>query len=204
MVDDKKCNLHDHPYRDLPELECHIAPAYAVVNAGPKCIGLDLSQVALDYYESEASNSHMELKRQLELLRDTWALFENAEEAARIWEEREREERRKGKRKRDDDDMDTSSLTTKRTTRSQQRSANDPHASQPSPSRTASRASKGQPRGSNTYKQSTRATNKRKRKLGYSSSEGTLTESAVWHLCKRQKTTDLNTTVKRWVESTCG
>jgi len=204
MVGDGTWNFYCHPYHDLPQLECHVAPPYAVLNAGPKCVDLNLDQVALDYYQSETSDSYVELKGQLELSRDTWALFENAQEAAKVWEEIEREERRKKKRKRDDDDMDTSSLTSKRTTRSQPHSAHDSYASQPSPSHTGSRASKGRPRGSNTYKQSTGVTIKQKRKLGSSSSEETLTESAVWHLCKRQKTTDPHTMVKYWVESTCG
>jgi hypothetical protein len=107
---------HHHPYGDLPELECHIAPPYAVINAGPKCIGLDLNKIALDYHQSETSGYHRELKLQLELLRDTWALFESAKEAAMAWEEKERDERKKQKRKRDEDDTDTFSATTKRTT----------------------------------------------------------------------------------------
>jgi hypothetical protein len=82
---------HHHPYRDLPELECHISPPYTVINAGPKCIGLDIDQVALDYRESETSDSQRELKRQLELLCDIWVLFENAREAANAWGGKERE-----------------------------------------------------------------------------------------------------------------
>jgi len=62
------------------------------------------------------SDPQRELKRQLELLRDIWALFEDANEAAKTWEEQVREERWKRKRKHDEDDMDTSSLTTKLTT----------------------------------------------------------------------------------------
>jgi hypothetical protein len=34
--------------------------------------------------------------------------------------------------------------------------------------------------------------------------ESPLTETAVWHLCKRQKTADPNTTIERWTESTYG
>jgi hypothetical protein len=92
VVDNTQWINHTHPYRNLPELGCHIAPPYAVINAGPKCVGLDLDQVALDYYQSEMSNSQMELK----LLCDIWALFENVKEAAKAWEEAERE--RKGGR----------------------------------------------------------------------------------------------------------
>jgi len=116
---------------------------------------------------------------------------------------KEREERQKRKRKRDEDDVDTSSLTTKRTTRSQTRTVNSGHDSPPSPSQPGSRASR-QPGGSNTNRQSSRVARKRKRKWGSSTSGATLTETAVWHLCKRQKMTDPNTTITRWVEFTYG
>jgi hypothetical protein len=56
------------------------------------------------------SDSQMELKRQLELLRDIWALFENAKEAAKAWEGTEREKRREAKRKREENDTNTYSL----------------------------------------------------------------------------------------------
>ena len=85
QADDGRWFSHDHPYRDLPELECHIAPPYVVINAGLKCVGLDLDQVALDYHESETSDSQRELKRQLQLLCNIWALFENTKEAANAW-----------------------------------------------------------------------------------------------------------------------
>ena len=201
QADDGRWFSHDHPYRNLPHLECHIAPPYAVINAGPKCVGLDLDRVALDYHKSETSDSQRELKRQLELLCDIWALFENAEEAANAWGGKEREERQK--RKRDEDDVDTSSLTTKRTTRSQTRTVDGGYDSPPSPSRPGSRASK-QPGGSNTDRRSLRVARKRKRKWGSSTSGATLTETAVWHLCKWQKMADPNTMITRWVESTYG
>jgi hypothetical protein len=77
-----------------PILNAISQPPYAVINAGPKCsIGLDRDQVAFGYRQSETSDSQRELKRQLELLRDTCALFKNAKEAAKAWEETEREER---------------------------------------------------------------------------------------------------------------
>jgi len=121
VIDNTQWINHTHPYRDLPELECHIAPPYTVINAGPKCIGLNLDQVALDYHQSEMSDAQMELKHQLDLLCYIWALFENGKEAAKAWEETEREKRRKAKRKREENDTDTYSLTTRRTTRSQSR-----------------------------------------------------------------------------------
>jgi hypothetical protein len=107
----------------------------------------------------------MELKCQLKLLRDIWALFENAKEAAKAWEETEREKRRKAKRKREENDTDTYSLTTSRTTRSQSRSANGGHDGPPCPSQSGSCACT-QPGGSDTHKRSTRVANKRKWKLG--------------------------------------
>jgi hypothetical protein len=160
---------------------------------------LDLDRIALDYHESEMSDSQRELRRQLEVLCNIWALFENAKEAANAWGEKEREERRKRKRKRGKDDA--SSVTTKRTTRSQTRTANGGLSGPPSPSRPGSRASR-QPGGSNTSRRSSRLASKRKRKSGSSTSGATLTETAVWYLCKRQKMTGPNTTINQWVEST--
>jgi hypothetical protein len=55
-------------------------------------------EIALDYHQSEMSDAQMELKHQLELLRDIWAIFENEKEAAKALEETERE--RKGGRRR--------------------------------------------------------------------------------------------------------
>ena len=203
QANDGRWLSHDHPYHDLPHLGCHIAPPYAVINVGPKCINLQVDRIALNYHELEMSDSQSELKRQLELLCDIWALFENVKEAANAWGEKEREERRKRKRKRDKDDADTASVTTKRTTRSQTRTANGGLDGPPSPSRPGSRAS-GQPKGSNADRRLSRLARKRKRKSGSSTSGATLTETAVWHLYKRQKMADPNTTIERWVESTYG
>ena len=188
-----------HPYRDLRELECHIAPPYAIINAGPKCVGLDIDKLALDYHEWEGCESQRALKAELELLRDTWALFKDAADAAKAWEEKEREEKRK--RKRGDDGMDTASRTTRRTRRSQY-SENNGEGTQPSSSRPGSLASRQRSAGSNTGKQPTQPSNTRKRKHGSRSSGVTLTEAAVSCFYKRQKKGDFNATVERWVEST--
>ena len=151
------------------------------------------------------SDSQMELKRQLKLLRDIWALFQNVKEAAKAWEEMERDRRRKVKRKHEENDTDTYSLATSRTTRSQSRSANGGHDGPPSPSQRSGSRARTQPEGSDTHKRSAWVANKRKRKLGSSSLSGaTLTATAMRHLSKRQKIADLNTTVMQWVESTCG
>jgi hypothetical protein len=83
-----------HPYRDLP-----ISPPYAVINAGPKCMGLDLNRVALDYHESETRDSQRELKHQLELLCDIWHFL-----STQVLGGGKRERRRN--RKREEDDME--------------------------------------------------------------------------------------------------
>ena len=196
--------VHHHPYHNLSDLECHIAPPYAIINAGPKCVGLDLDQITRICCQTETSQSQEELKHRLELLRDIWALIEAEKEAAKAWEEREREERRKLKRKRDEDETDTSSMTTKRTTRSQSHSMNGRHGDQPGPSRPGSHASKGQSAGSSTHKQPKRGSTIRKRKRRNSSNGATLTEAALSHLSKRKRTANLNMTVQRWVGSTYG
>ncbi|KAG2114492.1 hypothetical protein BD769DRAFT_1099946 [Suillus cothurnatus] len=38
--------LHSPPFHTLPDLECHIASPYAVINAGPKCVGRGLTEIA--------------------------------------------------------------------------------------------------------------------------------------------------------------
>jgi len=192
LGDNKQWFGHPHPYRDLPDLVCHVAPPYVIINAGPKCAGLDLDLLARTYCQSETGESQEELRHRLELLHDIWGLIEGAKEAAKAWEEKEREAKGKRKRKRDKDDIDTSSMTTKRTTRSQSRSANGRREDQPHPSRPGSHASEDQYGGSTI----------RKRKRGNSSNGATLTEAAVLHLSKRRRLADSNTTVARWVKST--
>jgi len=77
-------------------------------------IGLDLDQVAQVCCQSGASRDFKEeLKRRLELLCDTWTLFENAREVSMEWEEKQSEE----------DDVDKSPLTPRRITRPQLHSA---------------------------------------------------------------------------------
>jgi hypothetical protein len=122
------------------------------------------------------------------VLRDTWTLFENARKASRDWEEKQHEE----------DDVDKSSLISRRTTgtlstvRSYENQLCSPH--------TTSCGSRDKPEGSRTHKQSTRVFKKRKRKLGSS-----LTETSVSRLNKRQNMTDMtrNAMIMHWIESTC-
>ncbi|KAG1802507.1 uncharacterized protein BJ212DRAFT_1487309 [Suillus subaureus] len=99
--------LYSPPFHTLPDLECHIAPPYVVINAGPKCVGQDLTEIARVYYQSEEStDKRNELLSQLQLLCKTWALFEGAKHAAKTWATKQRKELRfetlfsAGKRKR--------------------------------------------------------------------------------------------------------
>lgn len=166
---------HLYPYQTLPDLECHIAAPFSVINGGPKCAGNDLDGLTLTYCQS--SDSRPALKRRLELLCKVWEIFQNAKEDAENWEKATR-----GKRKREEEDEDIERLTqsSRRTTRSQ------------------SRKSQGSPTGDNVK----HVSGSLKRKVA-SSSGKTLTERAVFQLRKRQKTSDsdFHTTVKRWAES---
>jgi hypothetical protein len=164
-----------------------------VINGGPKCIGVDLD--ALMQESGRTSESQEALKHQLELLRETWALFENAVGDAKDWEQRQR------KREDDDEDIDRLSQSSQRTTRSQSRSAHSSTKSKPSTPRNDENTTGGQGRpGTNVELKQT----SHPRKRAPSSSETTLTEGAVLRLGKRQKTANLNAMVRRWVESVCG
>ncbi|KAG1791216.1 uncharacterized protein HD556DRAFT_658817 [Suillus plorans] len=176
-TDDGSWNHHSYPYLNLPSLECHVAPPFAVINAGPKCTRAHIEQITLDHYPPQTSES-VELTQRLTLLCDTWALFKAAKEAARAWELEKR-----GKRKRDQDDEDIERLSrgSKRAMRSQQHSTrgHTPKSDQP----------KDQPLLGSC-----------KRKLSPGLSGVTLTSHAVLHLKKRQRTVDLKTRVRDWVE----
>jgi hypothetical protein len=166
---------HFHPYHTLQDLECHIAPPFAVINGGPKCAETDLDTITLDYCQS--SDSRSALKRRLELLCKIWEIFQNAKEDANNWERGKR-----GKRKREQEDEDIERLTqsSRRTTRSQLRMSQDST-------------------GDNAIL--THTSGSRKRKAASSLSGTTLTERAVSHLSKRQKTSDFHTMIKHWAES---
>jgi hypothetical protein len=168
-----------YPYQTLPDLEYHIAPPFAAINGGPKCADADLDALTFDYCQS--SDSRPALKRRLELLREIWQIFQNAKEEASNWDQGKR-----GKRKREQEDEDIERLTqsTRRTTRSQ------------------SRISQG-PTGNNV-KQHIHTSGSHKRKAVPSSSGKTLTERAVFHLSKRQITSDFHTAIKRWAKSIHG
>ncbi|KAG1789661.1 uncharacterized protein HD556DRAFT_772765 [Suillus plorans] len=177
---------HSYPYQGLPLLECHIAPPFAVINAGPKCTRDHINQIAREYCSQQTSEFRKELEERLTLLCNTWALFEDAKKDAKDWEVE-----KMGKRKRDRDDKDIENLSrgSKRITRSQARSAHD-----------------GTPKSdlhSNQARDKPPPPGPRKRKLSSSLRGAALTDDAVFHLEKRQKRIDLRTRVRRWVtEST--
>jgi hypothetical protein len=168
-------DTHFYPYDTLLDLECHIAPPFAAINGGPKCVGTDLDAITLDYCQS--SDSRPALKRRLELLCEIWEIFQNAKEDANNWE---RGMRGKRKREREDEDIERLTQSSQRTTRSQ------------------SRVSQG-PTGDSVKHIHTSGS--RKRKAAPSSSGMTLTERAVFRLSKRRKTSDFRTMVKHWSES---
>jgi hypothetical protein len=95
----KQWRIHLHPYQTLPPLESHIAPPFTVINAGPKCAGADLDAIARACCQT--NETQQALKDRLELLCETWNLFENARANAKDWGKENR-----GKRKREHDDED--------------------------------------------------------------------------------------------------
>jgi hypothetical protein len=102
--------IHLHPYQTPPPLECHITPPFAVINAGPKCAGVNLDAIARACCQT--SKNHQALKGRLELLCEMWNLFENARANAKDWK------RGKRKRERDDEDIERLLQLSRRTTRS--------------------------------------------------------------------------------------
>jgi hypothetical protein len=157
----------------LPNLECHIAPPFLVINGGPKCVGVDLDVITLGYCES--GDSRPALKRRLELLCEIWKIFQDAKEDANCWQ---RDKMGKRMREQEDEDIERLTQSSQRTTRSQTRTSHGPT-------------------GDN-------AKRSRKRKASTGSCGMTLTERAVLHVSKRQKTSDFRTMVKHWVESLQG
>ncbi|KAG1727411.1 amidase signature domain-containing protein [Suillus lakei] len=115
---------HQYPYPDLSLLECHVAPPFAIINAGPKCKRDQIDQIVLDRYPQQTEGSTMEsdakeLKQRLTLLCDTWDLFMDpgVRAAAKTWE---KSETGGGKRQREQSDA---GQTDGRSTRSKTRSA---------------------------------------------------------------------------------
>jgi hypothetical protein len=190
--------VHTYPYHTLPDLECHVAPPFSMINAGPKCTGLDLDVIART--SCQTNESQEALKRRLELLRETWVLFESAIGDAADWEQGQRGG---GRREDDDEDIERLSQSNQRTTRSQSRSAHSNANSQPPTPHSDRNPTGNQCRGSGTNANFELMQSSRARKRAPSSSGTSLTEFAVLRLGKRQKTADLDMMVRRWVETSC-
>lgn len=163
--------VHKYPYENVPELECHIAPPFAVINGGPTCMDQDLEVIAADRCKSSVARGS--LKRQLEMVSEIWEIIQGAKEDAKKWESQSR-----GKRKREieDEDIERLSRSSGQSTRSRSR---------------ASRV--GQ------EKVEVRSLRSQKRKAACSLSRTMLTESAVLRLSKQQRRSDVGTKVKEWV-----
>jgi hypothetical protein len=167
-------DTHEYPYQKLPDLECHIAPPFAVINGAAKFTARDLDTIILAYCQSSDATG---FKHRLELLLEIWKILQNSKENAEDW-------RRgiQGIRKREQDDEDVERLTQSslRTTRSRSRKL---------------------PRLSND---DSVALTGRKRKAPPSSCGTQLTKHAVSHLNKRQKTSNFRAAMKHWAESIQG
>ena len=123
--EDGKFVVHNPPLCSFPALKSHISPPLAVINGGPKLVGLDLEAISLMYHGENGSLSKTDLAattERLTLLNKIWGLITGATEAAEKWED----ECRGKKRKRDPDDdnheVDTSAQRTRPNTRSSMKS----------------------------------------------------------------------------------
>ncbi|KAG0702984.1 hypothetical protein DFH29DRAFT_1079226 [Suillus ampliporus] len=98
-----------YPYLQLLPLECHVAPPFAVINAGPKCKEEHIDAIMRGYCAPD-----------LEMT--------NAKDAAKAWEAE-----KVGKRKRDcdEDDMERHNQRSKRTTRSHSARGGTPKSNPP-------------------------------------------------------------------------
>ncbi|KAG2129411.1 uncharacterized protein EDB93DRAFT_1265795 [Suillus bovinus] len=96
---------HTYPFPDFPTLVCHIAPPFAVINAGPKCNRDKIGETVRGRFPQPTDESE-EFERRLTLLCDTWDLFQGAASAAQAWRVRCSGEQRACKRKREKPDSD--------------------------------------------------------------------------------------------------
>ncbi|KAG1767898.1 hypothetical protein EV702DRAFT_1282506 [Suillus placidus] len=74
--------FHQYPYPNLPFLECHILPPYAVINAGQKLCRNQVDGIVRGLH-AEQTTEFAELKQRLALLCDIWDLFMGAQDAAK-------------------------------------------------------------------------------------------------------------------------
>lgn len=75
---------HTLPHHNLPLLECHIFPPYAVINAGQKLRRDQVDEIARGL-DAEQTTNFTELKQRLTVLCDIWDLFTGARDAAEAW-----------------------------------------------------------------------------------------------------------------------
>lgn len=75
---------HTFPHHNLPLLECHIFPPYAVINAGQKLHRDQVDEIARGL-DAEQTTKFAELQQRLTLLCDIWDLFTSARDAAEAW-----------------------------------------------------------------------------------------------------------------------
>ena len=94
----------DYPYRGLPVLSSHVAPLYAVWNAGPKLDADEIPQIAHHFCTfagiapPEQPGRVEEIKGRLELVAEIWEMITDVEDRAASWGK----EIKNGKRKRED------------------------------------------------------------------------------------------------------
>lgn len=101
-----------YPYDALQHLQCHLAPPYAVINSGPKCIADSPQKIALPLHKD--LDERQALERRLELLLKIWNVILDSESDAHNWEQR-----KNGKRKRDEyEKLDGLSITRSQSRRS--------------------------------------------------------------------------------------
>ncbi|KAG1884595.1 hypothetical protein F4604DRAFT_1731267 [Suillus subluteus] len=118
---------HEFPYPNLPLLESHISPPFAVINAGPKLSRDQIAQIVHQVgLHPEQTKESEELKQRLTLLCDTWDLFMGAKGVAMAWGKSEAGDKSEvvGNRKRKQND---SGQTDRHSTRSETRSAHGGH-----------------------------------------------------------------------------
>lgn len=116
---------HAPPYPNLPSLESHISPPFAVINAGPKLSRDQIDRITLGLHPEQTKESE-ELKQRLTLLCDTWDLFMGAKRVAMTWGKSEAGDKSEagGNRKRK---QSNSGQTDRCSTRSKTRSAHVGH-----------------------------------------------------------------------------
>jgi hypothetical protein len=93
-----------------------MSPPLAVINGGLKLVDLNLDPISSTYHRQGSSETQIETRDRLILLRDIWCLFMDARDLAQKWENENRGKKRK--RDQDDDDMRTLPQKKNRITRS--------------------------------------------------------------------------------------